>query len=682
VKRSSNWNWCNAVGVLLIIAAPQLAWAPVLPVEPPEVPPPSETNYNEFGPDGERCPGACGAGCSENCEQETFKRCHSDNPQVVVTIAAFTCGTSPACTDFENCLRSCKTRTGTDGVSVLRLLLGVEDAWAPVIPVPPDEEPDFDIADCQSQCAALVGNSAAGLSLGYGPYEDSARWEYSRDFPDAPDNTESCGECELCQDGECVRDPEACPEPDPPPSPPAPPALPLPPDPPVPSISSGDVHISTLDGLRFNFQAVGEFLLIEAEDHDLAVQFRTRASGSYVSVNSAAAMQVAGDVVGFYVEPHHRVVVDGETVAIDEGGTMLLDGGGKIHHVASNRYQVVWPDSSVVEVTMYPSTLSIGGRLADGLAGMVRGVAGDFDGDPGNDLVTPEGERFGTGIGYEELYDIYGHSWRITQEDSLFEYGPGETTETYTDRDFPRQRITLAALDELAVAAAEEICAPIRHPRIYRDCVLDVAVTGDPIFLHDHLNALPPSAEVAPTYFEEEIGGEIGIEIPPRVPAGSRFEVEWSGTRNVGDFVAVAERETEVDDYLTYRVVTAEGAVGLYAPDAPGDYVVRYIQGLGVAAEQPIEVEEAVASLQAEEARPSGSEIEVAWQGPGNTGDFISIARPDQPGSRYVTWGSAQDGNPLVLTVPDSPERYEIRYVQGQSGSILERRELRVTPRN
>ena len=245
------------------------AWAPVLPIPPTNpdpIPVPLGFRENEFGPDGSKCPGACGAGCPDSCDHEEFAQCHRDNPNLIVKGDRYTCGTHTLCTELEGCLDVCRSGIPT-GPDVLGLLFGIEPAWAPVIPIPcgPEAESDcgFEPASCQSACrseaaasaGALLGSTEAGQSAvagwsqGHGPYDDAGVWEYTVEEQGSPERTESCNACEVCQDGRCVRDPDACPEPEP-----GEPGE----EPPPPVISGGDVHVTSLDRLRFDLQLVGD----------------------------------------------------------------------------------------------------------------------------------------------------------------------------------------------------------------------------------------------------------------------------------------------------------------------------------------------------------------------------------------------------------------------------------------
>jgi Ca-activated chloride channel family protein len=85
---------------------------------------------------------------------------------------------------------------------------------------------------------------------------------------------------------------------------------------------------------------------------------------------------------------------------------------------------------------------------------------------------------------------------------------------------------------------------------------------------------------------------EIAIEVPSVVEAGTRFEVAWSGTAGVGDFIAVAQHHSGPENYLDWSYTDLGSPVTLAAPFEPGIYVVRYVSGTSneIVARRPIEV--------------------------------------------------------------------------------------------
>jgi Ca-activated chloride channel family protein len=65
------------------------------------------------------------------------------------------------------------------------------------------------------------------------------------------------------------------------------------------------------------------------------------------------------------------------------------------------------------------------------------------------------------------------------------------------------------------------------------------------------------------------------------------------------------------------------------------------------------------------------TEFEVAWQGPNNKSDYISIARPDQGPGQYVNYTYTSKGSPLKVRAPSDPGTYEVRYILGRGSKLL-----------
>jgi Ca-activated chloride channel family protein len=138
----------------------------------------------------------------------------------------------------------------------------------------------------------------------------------------------------------------------------------------------------------------------------------------------------------------------------------------------------------------------------------------------------------------------------------------------------------------------------------------------------------------------------------------------------------------EPGQYHRYRSTNSGNPLPLDLPDEPGTYEIRYVLGQSntVLATRIIIATPVSATLQAPDTFQSGGRIEVSWTGPGNRNDFIAIASPDMEPGQYHRYRSTNSGNPLPLDLPDEPGTYEIRYVLGQSNTVLATRTITITP--
>ncbi|GHJ44001.1 hypothetical protein Cs7R123_13430 [Catellatospora sp. TT07R-123] len=241
--------------------------------------------------------------------------------------------------------------------------------------------------------------------------------------------------------------------------------------------STGEPHVLTLGGRRYDFQAAGEFTALQDPAGGFTVQVRQQPyrDSKHLAVNTAVAMDVAGDRVEVQLTPADVAVLVGGVprpdpmTGLDHGGQVRIgqgDGGPVV--------SVTWPDGSTVYVSAVAGVgLDVSVDPVPAHAASVGLFAKELRVRDGAAL--PDGEP-----PYEALYPAFADSWRVTDATSLFTYPEGRSTAGYTDRAFPQRE----SGPEPDPAAAQAICAGagVTAPAALADCVYDVSHTGHPAF--------------------------------------------------------------------------------------------------------------------------------------------------------------------------------------------------------
>jgi hypothetical protein len=279
--------------------------------------------------------------------------------------------------------------------------------------------------------------------------------------------------------------------------------------------TNADPHITTLDGIHYDFQSAGEFVILR-DGSGLEIQTRQTpvctsytpganpytGLGTCVSLNTAVAVRVGNHRVSF--QPNLSGVPDpsGLQLRVDGALTTLgtglaLTGGGHLGPSAGGGLQVEFLDGTTLVVTpgWWPAqskwylNLSVRHTLAtDGIIGRIS---------PGGWLpALPNGSSLGpkpTSLHqrYLDLYQTFADAWRVTNSNSLFDYATGTSTATFTDRTWPAENGACLVASTPPVKPIEpklaiQLCREVVE-KDRADCVFDVTVTGDPGFAKTYI---------------------------------------------------------------------------------------------------------------------------------------------------------------------------------------------------
>jgi Ca-activated chloride channel family protein len=190
----------------------------------------------------------------------------------------------------------------------------------------------------------------------------------------------------------------------------------------------------------------------------------------------------------------------------------------------------------------------------------------------------------------------------------------------------------------------------------------------------------------------EVVEAEVSLNAPPNADIGRTVVVDWVGPGAVRDsielFDATAKQgEGAVLQQKRLRNEDFENRkVRIVLPTEPGFYQLRYWNGEDrkVLATREIEVLAAEVSLSAPEAVDMGRTFVVDWVGPGGNRDHAQIFDPKgNNGNGRVVYAKRLandefDKRKVALIAPVKPGQYELRYLDGQGGSILATRPITI----
>ena len=238
-------------------------------------------------------------------------------------------------------------------------------------------------------------------------------------------------------------------------------------------ISVGDTHLTTFDGVHYDFQASGDFLLAEVLG-EFTVQVR-QASGApqwpNAAVNKVVAVGMGRTRVVFSVEPA-RVVVDDVARPVDFERTLMLADGVQLRR-EGNVYTVSDGRGNRVRATLNSNWIDTGVMIGH-TPSHVRGLLGNPGGN-GASLITSTNKRLAAPVPFKLLYADYSSGWRVLPKASLLGEARGVKYAV------PARPFYAANLPPVAAKRANALCerAGVRNKTLFEDCVLDAAVLGN-----------------------------------------------------------------------------------------------------------------------------------------------------------------------------------------------------------
>ena len=162
----------------------------------------------------------------------------------------------------------------------------------------------------------------------------------------------------------------------------------------------------------------------------------------------------------------------------------------------------------------------------------------------------------------------------------------------------------------------------------------------------------------------------VTLSVPEQMGKGLETEIRWHGPARPGDLLQIVDPATGavVSEVPAVGTPGARNITPIRSPEAPGDYLLRYVSGSRsvVLRSLPVTVVEGKAWLRSPVEVFAGEEFNVQWNGPLGDDHAFQVIDPvndvvvsSQPGAESAT-----------LVAPGRPGDYRIRYVDVATGFV------------
>jgi len=282
--------------------------------------------------------------------------------------------------------------------------------------------------------------------------------------------------------------------------------------------NDGDPHLTTVDGVHYDFQSAGEFvslrdgngLQIQTRQTPVATTFNPGPNpytglATCVSLNTAVAARVGAhrltyqpNLSGAPGPSGLQLRVDGVLTTLPASGLNLWPGGRVVKSSIGDGIQIDFPDGTALTVTpawwasqskWYLNVSVFHTRASEGIMGAIA---------PGSWLpALPNGTSLGPKPAalhqrYVDLNQKFADAWRVTDATSLFDYAPGTSTATFTLKSWPLESPPCVIPESTPVKSAsmevaQRACRAVVGKNRKEDCVFDVRVTGNTGFAKIYL---------------------------------------------------------------------------------------------------------------------------------------------------------------------------------------------------
>lgn len=265
------------------------------------------------------------------------------------------------------------------------------------------------------------------------------------------------------------------------------------------STSVGDPHITTFDGLYYDFYAAGDYVMADAGP-DFKVQVRQESGAKVfnnpnVTMNTAIAVQMGSSRIAIYDSPT-KVVLNGKTITLADNNLMSLPDNVSLFRLGS-LYIITRNTGELVRAQLNNGWMDV----TVGLGHRARSSAQGIMASPSRSALSMrDGTKLIEPVSTTDLYQRYAKSWLVQPNESLF----AEHTVAFAA---PARLFTAADLDPAAATTARQACAAagVTDKDLLESCTLDSVVLKSPVATRAFSHAITPRLTIRPVELKADL---------------------------------------------------------------------------------------------------------------------------------------------------------------------------------
>ncbi|XP_052772238.1 uncharacterized protein LOC128211461 isoform X1 [Mya arenaria] len=256
----------------------------------------------------------------------------------------------------------------------------------------------------------------------------------------------------------------------------------------------GDPHISTLDRMNYTFNGLGEYTLLLTESNNtwFTLQARTERAVKHDGNLSDATIFSA-----FAAKDHTNASLHVELNSAKQGLILYGDGldftrqflSGEEYDsttlsISNNNgsARVFFKNTGIMlDIGVGVEMLSLSTTVPSTYANITRGILGNFDGDPSNDLKFPNETILNSSSSEREIF-FYGQTWAVNERTTVFFYEDEKDHDNFHNSSYVP--LFLDEVDNVTMALAVEAC----NGTLSTECIYDFALTLNPAIAADTVN--------------------------------------------------------------------------------------------------------------------------------------------------------------------------------------------------